>query len=270
MKKTALRITFILALLFSTVTLFGSVAANPIPPTTRFRILSPLNNETYLADSVFVNFTVTTYEGTAASYIGIPTIQCYVDGELYQQINLTDLTDSTVGYSSMNFSISLSGLSSGQHSVSVSKTANYDLILGNSSEAYASGKYYFSVIVPPRISLMSPQNQSYNTANIPLNYSTFVEYGAISWMGYSLDEKDNVTLTGNITLTDLPSGEHSLIVYATNEDGNTGASETITFNVAKPGPQPEPFPVASIATASIASAGIIAVGLLLYFKRCKG
>ena len=269
MKKTTLIITLILALLLSIVTLFGSVSANPIPPTTRFRILSPLNNETYLADSVFLNFTVTTYQGTAASYISTPTIQCYLDGELYHQINLTNLTDSTVGYSSTNFSISLTGLSSGQHSVSVSKTANYDIILGNYSEAYASGKYYFSVIVPPRISLMSPQNQSYETANIPLNYTTVVDHGTVSRMGYSLDGKDNVTLTGNITLTDLPSGEHSLIVYATDEDGNTGASETITFNVTKPEPQPEPFPVASIATASIASAGIIAVGLLLYFKRRK-
>ena len=271
MKRKGLTLTIILALLFSIVTLFGSVSANPIPPTTRFRILSPLNDKTYLANSIFLNFTVTTYQGTQAYYIGTPTIQCYVDGELYHQFNLTDFTDSAVGHSSINFSISLNGLNSGQHSVSVSKTANYDIILGNYSKSVFSGKVYFSVIVPPRISLMSPQNQSYENANIPLNNTIFVDYEAVSWMGYSLDGKDNVTLTGNTTLTDLPNGEHSLTVYATDEAGNTGASETITFTIAKPETQPEeePLPTTLVATVSVASAGIIAVGLLVYIKKCN-
>jgi hypothetical protein len=85
------------------------------------------------------------------------------------------------------------------------------------------------------------------------------------WMGYSLDGQDNATISGNITITDLTNGLHNVTTYARDEFDNTGASETIIFTV----DVPEPFPVVPVAAASVASAGIIAVGLLLYFKKRK-
>jgi hypothetical protein len=69
-----------------------------------------------------------------------------------------------------------------------------------------------------------------------------------------------------MTLTRLSNGAHNVTVYAADEAGNMGASETATFIVAKP----EPFPLVPVAAASVASAGIVAaVGLLLYFKKRK-
>jgi hypothetical protein len=41
--------------------------------------------------------------------------------------------------------------------------------------------------------------------------------------------KKNVTIAGNTTLTGLSSSVHNLTVYAWDEAGNIGSSETITF-----------------------------------------
>jgi hypothetical protein len=47
-----------------------------------------------------------------------------------------------------------------------------------------------------------------------------------SWIGYSLDNKPNVTITGNTTLTGLSNSSHNVIVYATDLAGNTGSNAT--------------------------------------------
>jgi hypothetical protein len=63
-------------------------------------------------------------------------------------------------------------------------------------------------------------------------------------------------------LTELTEGEHSLTVYATDYAGNVGATETVTFTVAKP----EPFPTATVV-ASAATVAAISAALLVYFKK---
>jgi len=80
------------------------------------------------------------------------------------------------------------------------------------------------------------------------------------WMGYSLDGQDNVTITGNTTLSGLTSGLHSVTVYAKDSFENTGASETITFSVE------EPFPTMLVAVAAVAVA-VGSVGVLVYFRK---
>jgi hypothetical protein len=68
-------------------------------------------------------------------------------------------------------------------------------------------------------------------------------------------------VTGNITLTGLSAGLHNVTVYAKDEFGNTGASETVSFNVAE-----EPFPVVPVAAASVATIAV-GLGLLVYFTK---
>jgi len=114
--------------------------------------------------------------------------------------------------------------------------------------------------VPPRISIISPENKVYNDTSVPL---TFLIYEASSWMGYSLDGQDNVTIAGNTTLSGLPNGSYNLTVYVTDSSGNTGASETIYFDV----DAPEPFPVVPVAAASGVSIAGVAVCLLYYRKK---
>jgi nitrous oxidase accessory protein NosD len=120
----------------------------------------------------------------------------------------------------------------------------------------------------PDILVLSPENKTYDTADIPLNFTV---NELVSQITYSLDGQENVAIDGNATLTELSDGSHSLIVYATDTVGNTGASETVHFSIEAPPPEPkksEPFPITWIAaaTAIIAIAGAI---LLIYFRKTK-
>ena len=114
--------------------------------------------------------------------------------------------------------------------------------------------------VPPAVAVVSPENATYASGNVSLAFT--VNKPAV-WLGYSLDGQDNVTVTGNATLTGLTSGLHNVTVYAKDEFGNVGASATVTFNVQ------EPFPIAPVAVASGASIALIGVGLLVYLKKRK-
>ena len=112
---------------------------------------------------------------------------------------------------------------------------------------------------PPSISIISPSIQRYNEGNVTLAFSTNEPTSKIS---YSLDGQDNVTISGNTTLTGLPDGDHNIIVYATDEAGNVGESGTVYFSVEVP------FPTTLIAVSAIIVA-VVGGGLLVYFKKRK-
>lgn len=82
---------------------------------------------------------------------------------------------------------------------------------------------------PPAISVLSPENKTYTTPSILL---TFTVDEPTSWIGYSLDDQPNVTITGNTTLTGLSGGSHNITVYANDTTGNMGASDTVHFTIA--------------------------------------
>jgi hypothetical protein len=84
---------------------------------------------------------------------------------------------------------------------------------------------------PPIITVTSPVNTTYNSTEIPLNFTVNEQ---TSWIGYSLDGNENVTLTGNTTLTEQTDGLHSLVVYTNDTSGNVGLSDTVNFTVALP------------------------------------
>jgi parallel beta-helix repeat protein len=121
--------------------------------------------------------------------------------------------------------------------------------------------YYLLKITPPKISLLSPLNTVYNESSVPL---LFIVDKQVSWMGYSLDGHDNVTVTGNSTINGLTNGLHNVTVYAKDMFGNEGASETIAFTVAL-----APFPTALIVAASAVTVVVVSVVLLVYLKKRK-
>jgi N-acetylneuraminic acid mutarotase len=110
----------------------------------------------------------------------------------------------------------------------------------------------------PAIVVISPETKTYNASSVSL---VFTVNNPANWTGYSLDGLDNVTITGNTTLSGLSNGLHNVTVYARDEFENTGVSETISFSVEVP------FPLVPVAAASAASVAIICVGLLVYFKK---
>jgi parallel beta-helix repeat protein len=113
---------------------------------------------------------------------------------------------------------------------------------------------------PPVIAMLSPQNTTYTESSISLNFST---NEPVSWLGYSLDGQEPVTINGNTTIIDLPNGLHNVTVHANDTFGNAGKSETVSFTVAAP----ESFPTAAVATASVASVTLAGVGVLVYFRK---
>jgi hypothetical protein len=124
-----------------------------------------------------------------------------------------------------------------------------------------SSTVHFTVdLHPPEILITSITNKTYSTSKIALDYTA---NEPASKVAYSIDGKDNQTINGDTMLPELSNGLHNVTVYAWDEAGNVGASETMYFSVEVP------FPTALVAAASVASAGVIAVGLLVYFKKRK-
>ncbi len=123
---------------------------------------------------------------------------------------------------------------------------------------------------PPKISILSVKNETYDTTDILLSF-TMDE--SVSWMCYSLDSQCNVTITGNTTLTGLSNGCHTLTVYAKDTAGNIGASETVNFTVAieaEPPPEPQPLePFPTWIVAAIVIVAVVGAALLVYFRRIK-
>ena len=199
------------------------------PPT--ISILSP-ENKTYTTEDVPLTFTVS----ESTSWMGYS-----LDG----QAN-TPITGNTT----------LTGLSEGTHSITV-------YAIDTAGKTGASEIIYFTIdTVPPSISILSPENKTYDTTDIPL---TFTVDETVSWMAYSLNGQANVTITGNTTLTGLSEASHSIIVYATDTAGNTGASEIfyITIETKKA----EPFP--RLMVAVIVIIGVAGAVVFVYFTKFK-
>lgn len=194
-----------------------------VPP--KLQILSP-ENKVY--NSVHLVFSVT----KPTDWIGYS-----LDG----QANVT-ITGNTT----------LSGLSDGSHRIILYANGSF----GNMG---ASSVAPFSVdTTPPKITMISPENKTYDTTDIQ---SAFTFDEPVTWIGYSLDGKDNVTIIGNITLAALPAGSHSLTVYAEDAVGNIGASKTVYFNI-------QLFPTTLVVAAAVTIVIATAAGYL-FLKRRK-
>jgi parallel beta-helix repeat protein len=91
---------------------------------------------------------------------------------------------------------------------------------------------------PPRIVIISPQNQTYTTNTITLSY--FADE-PLSWVGCTIDDGDyvlNTTINENTTLYFGRSGSHSIQIFANDTSRNTGSSEKVYFTTGAP---PEVF-----------------------------
>jgi hypothetical protein len=145
----------------------------------------------------------------------------------------------------------LSDLSEGAHSIKVSVNDTFGNLV-------SSDTVYFSVdTVPPKIVILSPENKTYGETDIK---SIFTVDEPVSWMGYSLDGQDNVTITANVTLAVLLEGSHSLTFYATDLVGNTGVSETVCFDI-------EPFPTVLVVAVAVTITIAVVTAYLLLKRR---
>jgi hypothetical protein len=119
--------------------------------------------------------------------------------------------------------------------------------------------------IPPKITVISPANVTYNESSISLTFSVDK---SLNWSAYSLDTQQNITIIGNQTIGNLTNGLHSLTLYANDTYGNTGASETINFTIALP--KAESFSTATVAAVSVAVTVVTVAGVVVYLKKHIG
>ncbi len=268
--KRALAAAFTSMLLLAAVlrmTPVELVEANPglALPQTEIKIQSPSDNVTYNSNVPLKFIVEEKHYIKSYLYFDTSMVHCYVDGKLYWETGAPEFDGSSL---SKTFKIVLEGLRNGNHCLVVTKTAVWDTAIWRPyTQNTSSSVVYFSVYsAPPTVMLVAPRNTTYEIADIPLNFTMWTK--SISWIGYSLDNQANITISENTTLRGLTVGAHSLIVYASNTIGNLGASNTVIFNVAESSTA-KTFPTILIAAAVITAVAIVSVTLLIHFKKRK-
>jgi hypothetical protein len=147
------------------------------------------------------------------------------------------------------------GLTDGYHTVTV-YAANKAGDVGKSQTVN------FTVAVPPEIDIIAPLNHTYNESSVQL---TFIADKPLGWAGYSLDGQQNVSVTGNCTLSNITNGFHSILVYANGTYDGMGVSQNVTFTVALSPTQLEVnFSLVNVALFAVGL--IVAAGIIVYFK----
>jgi hypothetical protein len=236
-------ISTVLVMIVAEAQIASLVSANPT--WLYVSVISP-ENKTYNTNSVPLIFVLG--EGGEVSWTGY---------SLDNQEAVTVSGNST-----------LKGLADGSHSIIVYANDSFGLMEKSKTVNFA---VYIDAI-PPIVEVLSPEDTVYNATSLPLNF-TINE--PASWIAYTLDNQDNTTIDGNITLSGLTEGTHSVTVFANDTVGNIGASQTINFSILPsptPTPEPEqqaPFPTILALTASGVFIAVVGLGSLVYFKKRK-
>jgi hypothetical protein len=253
---------------------------NPLPPLPEtpdtslpsIKVHSPENNSAYNVNSVPYSITVE----KPPSWFNYDPFHGMLSLISYSLDGMTEITladgDEYYNREPLNFEGTLDGLSEGNHSleVYVHGVSFYNpdgRLCAPGADYYldASYKAQFTIdTTPPSISLLSVENKTYDSGNVPLNFAV----NEPAQISYCLDEQDNVTIDGNTTLTELSYGSHTLVLYASDMAGNTGTSETVTFTIAKETEPAEPLPT-TLILASVVSVAVIGACLIIYFIKIR-
>ncbi len=237
-------------------------------------ITSPRNNTIYSENSL--NLTLSVSVDSIVGDVKFPYFIheiTYKADWLQKNKNVYGIPSETDAFSA---NIHLTDIPEGEHSIVVSATArgSYKSQTGERMDLHpivtvygfnvsASSAVAFSIdTVSPEVSVLKMQNQTTEDSSVSLNFTV---NEAVSQVWYVLDGQEKVLISENVTLAGLGNGVHNVTVYAEDFASHVGASKTIIFTVAKP----EPFPTATIATASGLSIATVGIGLLFYFKKLK-
>jgi len=271
MEKEALTVVLITALLLSMligvqfVNYAKTEAMGPLVDrseelnvTAVIEIHSP-QNITYSTGEILLNFTLI-YEGQDYD-VGYD-----IGGGVIERISVSKISEEPAPYLTMppyvkvtcRGTVVLRDLLDGVHTVTVYGGYYFGGIIQRYEVFKRTSISFIVDTTPPSISLFSIENKTYDKPDISLNFTVDEPASQIT---YSLDGQENVTISGNTTLTEIPYGQHNVTVYAIDEVGNTGVSETIFFSIPEP---PKPFPtILALATASIITIAMLAVFLCI-------
>jgi hypothetical protein len=285
-KKTLLTAVSISALLLSAGAQFVSLSrANAllelgfVPPDAftkppKITLSSPANGSVYTTNAILLSIHVDLPESSTASNTIIYYIRYQADWQqdevsLYTNTGYSNSIESQIPLPEHHYfqgSQNLTGIPDGNHSIVVTVVAGGFYRKAGELGFYrfginGSSSVTFTIDTAPIVSFLSFENRTFETSEVPLNFTV---NQSVSKITYCLDGQENVTISGNTTITGLPNGYHNVTVYATDQYGNAGASETIYFNV----DAPEPFPT-MLVIASVITAVVVGIGLLVYLKKRK-
>ena len=254
MGKQTFRVTLvismlILAFLGGLQTVF--VEADPFvvlpPPVIR---IGSANGTTYSESTVTIPYWVEVYP----MGIEISNFSCSFDGKLL---------DTTVPIS--HKSLILTELSNGKHTIAVTLIAKATF----TSNAHF-GVYWDTKEVSENVTFIIDTTKATpvpSTSPTPTNPQitiisalcqeakasfNFTAKEPCSWIGYSLDGKETVTISGNVTTTwlglynhyycisDLTAGKHNVTFYARDDSGNSVQSNALSFTISEQTPTPTP------------------------------
>ncbi len=215
-------------------------------------VVSPQNNRTY-PQTVSVAFMYTSSTGSSIE-LQSPEYSYVLDKK--------EVVAFSLEFNGSAYSTTLSGLSNGVHNLTIRVTTWQEIGEWKipSYEGYSSAVTFTIDAIRPRVKILSPEPSLYIASDVTL---TFTLSEPASQMVYCLDDMKNVSITSNATLASLSSGRHTLVLYASDEAGNTGASEKATFDVNIP----TPLATTLIAIAIVISTVVISFGLVAYFVR---
>jgi hypothetical protein len=234
------------------------------------KIISP-SNTTYNSNSLLLNVTIhrqfkpseydsrIMYSLNGEANVTVPSTETFFDMTTPESI-----WTALMSYTQISGTETLQNLSEGYHSLTVfgvyeragGISTKYPLIMQDTQTVY----FTINDGIAPSLTNLQIENTTYSQNSLPLNFTVNEKVG---WVGYSLDGEANVTFTGNMTLSGLDYGSHSLVIYANDTVGNMGATENVNFTIEKP----EVLPVVPVATVSVVAIALTVAGLLVYHKK---
>lgn len=267
--------SLILLILFM-IAIFQFFPANATNPITRphasapegvdinFNIQHPIEDTPYFDGKITAIFNVTI--NGPASINGQPLNKhlgfTYYQGDWMLEKEFCSPTILTEDFHSYNFSVS--SIPSGQHTIEFTGNAQGDFVLANGSSVAFSMEKSVSVnlLINEYIAIefLLPQNYNSTSSSFPLNFTVDRPVTEIT---YTLDNQEPTSISGNTTLINLSNGRHTVTIYARNEFGHTGTSDTLIFNI----DASEPFPVGLFVVA--VAVIIVCAGIVVYLKKHK-
>jgi Bacterial Ig-like domain len=239
MKKTALSVAFVLALLILGTFIIGTANSAPTYPIPTGPLTPPVISLQSPTSTTYVSWFVPFQLSVNGSWDGFVN-HCIVKFSLDENMPYV-IYDPPVRINKIyqNFSITLGPLSEGMHNLQVFATVGGIYRTGpnettvDSNDFTSQTSVYFKVNTAnqAQIVIISPLNETYNFDKmIPLEF-TVNKTSSIVSMGYTLDEQSNVTIPRNTTLYGpISDGVHTLKVYSTFSD-ILPVSSTINFTV---------------------------------------
>ena len=274
MKKAALTAVFVTLLVLPAAALQAvevaegnfvlNVPGSPDNNPLSLRITSPSSGDLVDSSDVVLNFTITkpkTWFLYGSHVIGHVAWAGYsIDDGDFQEVAVNDTgMGAQNAPSALSFSMILSGVPQGKHDVAVSACG--ESWYGgspphiNSVESRPVHVYFEVDCVAPEISVLGLNAGTFSDGDVALDFS--VSEPAL-WIGYSIDNQENVTVNGNTTLPNLRNGSHQLTVYTNDTAGNMGKSETVFFTInvqlspepPTPSPNPKTSPISYVPQQS--------------------